>query len=88
MGDDQWVILGEPKVSPTPKVKPVNAQTVEISNVTLTTAFVDAVTSKPEVEVTIESPILSAHENASISLSHGQEKIHRFGNSTGTMFYV
>ena len=91
--DDQWVILGGPKVSPAPKVIPDNVQTVEISNETITTVFVNAVTSKPEVETTIESPLLPVHGNglstnsphASSNGTNNGEKIHHFGNSTGIM---
>ena len=91
--DDRWVILGGPKVSPAPKVIPDNVQTVEISNETLTTVFVNAVTSKPEVETTIESPLLPVHGNglstnsphASSNGTNNGEKIHHFGNSTGIM---
>ena len=91
--DDQWVILGGPKVSPAPKVIPDNVQTVEISNETLTTVFVNAVTSKPEVEANIESPLLPVHGNglstnsphASSNGTNNGEKIHHFGNSTGIM---
>ena len=60
MYDDRWVILGGPKASPTPKLKPTEAKKAVDYNITVTTAVVDVVdtvTSKPSVEVTIESPI-------------------------------
>ena len=58
---------------------------METSNVTLTTVFVDAVTSK------LELPILPVHGLSTNSLhassngTYNGEKIHHFGNSTGIM---
>ena len=96
MNDDRWVILGGPKASPTPKLKPTEAEKAIDYNITVTTAVVDvvdAVTSKPSVEVTIESPVLPVHGNglstnslhASSNGTYDGEKIHHFGNSTGIM---
>ena len=93
MFDEQWIILGGPKASPTPKMKPTEAKKVDDYNVTVTTVVVDAVTSKPSVEVTIESPFLPTHESGSSTNSfhassngtYNGEKIHHFGNSTGIM---
>ena len=100
MDDDQWIILDEPKATPTPNSSVINTQlpTVrhqdEILNVTSTSILLDAVTSKPSVEVTIGSPILPVHDNdTSTRLPHGGfngfeggEKAHQFGNATGMIF--
>ena len=110
MSDDPWIILEDVKAKTTPKPKPVvhhqgdifNVTSTssgghhqgDIFNVTSTSILVDAVTSKPDVEVTIGSPILGVHDNdTSTRPPHdafigfdGGKKIHHLGNSTGMTF--
>ena len=94
MSDDPWIILEDVKAKTTPKPKPVVHHQGDIFNVTSTSILVDAVTSKPDVEVTIGSPILGVHDNdTSTRPPHdafigfdGGKKIHHLGNSTGMTF--
>ena len=90
--DNAWVILGDVKATPTPKIKSVTVEKDGISTMSPTSLFFDAVTSKSQgdIEVTIESPISPTYEKPStVGFSqeslNGGEKIHHLGNSTGTM---